>query len=270
MKFITKIIALFAVTAVYSHSISNDMNKRSDSQSILDIFKECDEAIMKECDIFSEIKKDNLETICTTFKSEKCQKLMTDGVSSIAACSNLTDTLLALKIEILKLQKASIEFLCVKDEKGKSCPFVEYELENSSMLKFNLSDFQTTTEKKESSKKEDTKEEEASIAAINETCKSKICTNSLIEYSNTLSKFEKELQSALIITTSNVKREFKVEGEGLDEEQTLQKAIDYLKSEECTAQAAENVNENSTSNAATMKFKSAIIVSLSLLLYIIL
>jgi len=266
MKFTSKILTFLAFSTAYSLTIpNNNIYKRADFDiSTLTIFKECDAAIEKECSLSNEINKENIESTCATYNSDKCKKLMADGVSSIPACSSLGKELSGLKDELIKLQKTTFGILCTKDEKGNLCPFAEYELNNPNFINFNIKETDDTKTKTEEEK---AKEEEATVSAINETCKSKICTDTLVEGYSTLTKYEKELESKLNI---KMKREFKLD-KSLNDEQNLQKLFEYLKSEECTAQATESnqTESNQTSNASTMKFRSAIIVSLSLLLYVL-
>ncbi|OUM66409.1 hypothetical protein PIROE2DRAFT_59381 [Piromyces sp. E2] len=110
--------------------------------------------------------RNNLESICSTYKSENCQNLFKSGIGKIDACSNEVNTIIETLEKTIALSVTSvIDLKCAKDENGNICPISNYVI--------------TTGNVPEDPNDDKWKQ------AVSETCKSKSCSDAFINYGNT-------------------------------------------------------------------------------------
>jgi len=111
-------------------------------KNIIEVFEPCTS---------KNITKETIDDICSTFKSEKCQKLFNSNITSIEGCEHITEDITPSINNLINIYTSQLELLCEKDENGKLCPLGESFI-NESNKKPNMTE-------------------------IDETCKSKKCTD---------------------------------------------------------------------------------------------
>jgi len=163
MKFTTLVSLLVASSA----ALALPYEKRG--LSALDIA--CAAAIKKEisgCITSEKVTLTNLESVCELYKSDKCQDFFeSNSLATKLSCdSGVKDALETFK-KAIKLHAASvIDLKCAKDEKGNVCPISNYVIENGDIP----------------SDSSDQKWQDA----VNETGKSKACSESFNNYADTV------------------------------------------------------------------------------------
>lgn len=221
--FVTPLVALVAVTAVYALPADE---KKADN-------KDC--SVYLEC--FNELSMNmsSLDSVCTTFNSDKCKKLYETVKSDKAFknCSNVNPPEL-------------LEFYCTKDENGKNCPAVEVALGYETCAK-DVSD-----EKKRSDCIAKMSKLEAD--AFSNTCKSKKCTDANIKF------YEFGINEA-----KNNNNTLPVYNARIDDE------LAKLKSDQCSPQGkaqtqTQGDGKAESSDASTLTYTSTLIISTILLL----
>ncbi|OUM56799.1 hypothetical protein PIROE2DRAFT_18443 [Piromyces sp. E2] len=182
----------------------------------------------ENCLMKNELEIVNLDYFCRDYYTDRCQQLLNNGTKSIPACQNtriqseLTsyDTFL----EIVSFYK---RFHCAKDENGNYCPFNVMDSENRRI------------EKIDNGVKVATQSEKEFYKYVDKTCQSKNCTKTFLNYTEENERIAKliEIHNNQIGGESSTlsKRFFSTENfKNQSGEVSMQKAIEYLKSEECT------------------------------------
>jgi len=268
MKISNVFLTLLTATSAFSYHIPKKLYKREEVLE-LDTITECEKAIKNECNL--EINKNNLDTVCASFNSDKCQNL-SKNISSLKACTSLGQEFISSEQETIKSQLSTVEFMCSKDENGKYCPYISFELEHSTLFGNENEDVSTNEPHSKEDKK---KEEEESIKAIMETCKSKKCSDAFLKVLPFLDNFEKDYEIKYVKRHLNIKRDLQFK-DGMTHKEKLTKIMEYLKSDECAASvktSSQNSSndtgssnssqsstsntsalQNSTSNATTIKY----------------
>lgn len=216
MKFITKLIPLLSASStVLSYTVP--LNKRQNAE--LYINEKCNVGIekYKECVVEDYIVYNELDNICKTYQTEKCQKFFNDGIKVLEECNEFSEINLNYRQGRFDAVKIHLDAACAKDENNQYCSL-------------NLFDFS----------KRFPEERDEFHNAVNNTCKSKKCTEIAIDYAtkeqelkekldeiyNQLAEEEKEFR---II---NSKREFN--STNIEDRIILIHMIEYLKSSECS------------------------------------
>jgi len=212
----------------------------SSCEKALDEYEECltDDSL---------IHKENIEMICNTFNSEKCQKFFQEGVNIAPECKDLGSVTKFLVERTIKLVNFDLSYKCTKDEKGQYCP----------MDVFNPDVRHHKKNSKSSSKEED----ELYNEALTETCKSPKCTNALLNTLNELEAIENKFKS-LFSSIGEIPSKFKRE----DDEKRTHNAEEFLLANNCTELAAKLKSVTSDASSS-FKFGSALFISLGLLLF---
>jgi len=248
MKCSTKFLTLLAVSSAFAYTIP--MEKREDydysylgTNPIFPIKKECNdifEKYEKECTIDLGASDVNYEEICQVYNTKACQELYNINIYEIPECKSSEESVLTLLDSMLRITAVSLKTLCTKDENNKICPLHNFEAQIPA--------------DEDISDKEGI---ELINKALNDTCKSKVCTNAFIEYEkemrdiqsdyiNAIKKFDAngEIED-MIKNLGKVKRQFSVADNDLGMDETLSKTIEFLKSDKCTSQAidAHNVEQ---------------------------
>eukprot|EP00833_Pecoramyces_ruminatium_P016169 jgi/Orpsp1_1/1190201/evm.model.d7180000077392.1 len=252
MKFSNPIIIFLFASLTFSYNVQKRLFKREEALELNSV-TDCDEAIKKECNL--EVNKNNLDTVCTTYNSDKCQNLINKGIVSLPACNALGQDFISIEQDMLKLHMITVEFMCTKDEQGNNCPFTNFELENSSIFsnegKINNEEGNENGKEIDDTNypkyKENDVVDEEGITAIIETCKSKKCTNALLNVIPLLSSFENNFEVKYNIHLK--KRQFQFDN-GMTDNEKFNKIINFLNSDECKASLN---SQNSTSDAAVIK-----------------
>ena len=161
MKFST----LVSLVAASSAALAFPFKKKD----IPGVNVECVTAIkaqISDCITSEQITFSNLESICSAYKSEKCQTFFNSSISSIPACSGEVKDVVNSVEKSIKLHVASvIDLKCAKDENGNICPISNYVIQNGDIP----------------SDPSDPNWQQA----VQDTCKSKACSEAFINYTNT-------------------------------------------------------------------------------------
>jgi len=160
MKFST----IATLLAASSAALAFPFEKRD----LLGLSSECGKAIKEQfgsCLTTEKITFDNLDSICNNYKSENCQKVFKNGVGKIDACSKEVNTIIDALEKVIALNVSNvIDLKCAKDENGNTCPIANYVIQNGDVP----------------SDPNDDKWKQA----VDETCKSKSCSDAFINYSD--------------------------------------------------------------------------------------
>jgi len=228
MKFTNQFVTLLgAVSFVYSHNI-----KRGDVLNILrrDLtFDEnkIDEAkVPIECDIsfrpYAECidQPTKYNKVCEYMASDKCVKFYNDPFGAVPGCRGVDLVEQFFEPTVFKSTIVSMKLLCLKDENGNYCPFTEVLLSDK----------------------------EADLDTIEETCKSKICTDGTLEVYNTI-LYEGGMSSYenLSYTKGNFSDDAKV-GSAL--------IVEHLSSEKCKSSHVLKGSSNLTFNNHSLNSSS--------------
>ncbi|KAG4085501.1 hypothetical protein H8356DRAFT_1061817 [Neocallimastix lanati (nom. inval.)] len=244
MKISNIFLTLLTATFAFSYHIPKKLYKREEVLE-LDTITECEKAIKNECNL--EINKNNLDDVCASFNSDKCQKL-TKNISSLKACSSLGQDLVSSEQEIIKLQLNIVEFMCSRDENGKYCPYISFELEHSTLFG-NENEVVSVESPNEPQLIEDKKkEDEENIKAVKETCKSKKCSDAFLKVIPFLDNSEKNYEIKYVKRHLNIKRDLQFK-DGMTQKEKIIKITEYLKSDECDA-SVKNSSQNSSNNTS--------------------
>jgi len=239
---ITNFVSLIAATSTFALTIPS---KRADVDlSNIDLTNllsgaegiatsdECKKATaeFKECFIGTDlIKNDTLDKVCETYSSQKCQDFYKNGLNNIDACKNDNALLLQMSTVMTETIQSNIGVFCIKDEANQYCPYGQFILDLAS--------------KSENITNEEV--EKNYNFAVNNSCKSKKCTDAFIEYTDKKNKLLSDVEG--LNKTLTKRGEFNtVLNAGADK--TLEETIKYLKSDECTSQQTKT---NAGNTAAT-------------------
>jgi len=292
MKFSTTLLTLLASTSVLSYNIKRqitdeeieslksmpkatnapDVSNFDLSQissldlSFLGIEKneECNNALKgySECLVgIDENKQNNKDNLCTIYNSEKCQSLYKNGVKSVKGCENLQDILLRIEGLLIETNSVSLKMQCAKDENGKYCPLSD--LSSQLITEVNNKSSNSTTTEADTQKKFD--------EAVNATCKSRTCIDAALEFETGTNKiksdieeFKKQIEGFInFIGAANdmpmfiPQAKYAFNSEGVNDDILFNKTAEYLKSNECSAQAP----KKQESSATTLKFGGVLLAT---------
>jgi len=200
--------------------------------------------IYKQCNS-NAMDMSNYEEICKSFNSKQCEDYYKDPLSFVPKCTN--DEFFNLSISSFKGKDVTKNYYCLVVDDNKVCPVAEASLNG----------------------------EAVSEKLLEETCKSKACIEGLIKM------FEDSIESAEEYTKL---LQMTKEGTFYDAGATkkvLGQYVEFLKSEECTSQAkddlatakyigAEEEEKSEESGANTIKSSGILMTTLGFLLYYLL
>jgi len=272
MKFVKSFLTVLAASSSLALTIPT---KRQE-----DINMKCQMALSKynlenqDCKnkISSIQTEEELKSYCEKMNTDKCQKFYTTSFTSIPECKDADPSIqssLALMDVMLKQGLSQIQTGCATDEQGNFCPLSN--AEKAKRVNSNMTEEQ---------------QRESFDAALKETCKSKKCTDVYLSAFDNLDKFTNDL----IETVSKIenypkdelekmKKELNDDMKKLKEDPDVSKSLEYLKSNECAAEAKSNPAANSAAEGKTdgddnksgaissMTFSSTLFVTLALLLF---
>jgi len=274
MKF-TNLLTLVAATSAFAYTIPSkranvdlanlDLTKILEGATGLTTSEACKKASdeFQECIIGTDqIKKDTLDKICETYNSQKCQDFYKNGLSGVEACKDDEAFLIQMSNVMIESNQSNIGLFCIKDEANQYCPYGQFIIDIASKS-------ETIT---------DAEVETSYNLAVNNSCKSKKCTDAFLEYTDKKDKLTADIEDLNKKLEGKAKRaEFKTTlGEA---NKALEETINYLKSTDCTSQqtaagaaagaagAAANANTSGAiSNKVTGFFVSAALVAAAYLL----
>lgn len=240
-----------------------------------------------ECFYTSDINLLNIDSVCSTFHSEKCQNFYSNGfIKGLESCQSQNPKLFKVTDNVYNPIYNRLKFKCTNDENGNYCPMNKLELDLRTMINVNLYTLYNE--------------------AAEETCKSKACTDAYIQYLNYTNTIDDHILEKITTKTENTLSELKNKiseledkvqefennildnvKKGLskrsDSETTgiigihtiVDKKLDYFMSEQCTSQhqgqshgqsTSQTTNGNvQSSDASTLSFKSIVLVAIVLI-----
>jgi len=159
-----KLSALITLVASSSVVLALPFEKNN----IPNISSDCASAIKSQigdCITSEKITLSNLDSICSAYKSDKCQNFFNSSINSIEGCSSEASIIVTAVEKYIKLKVASVLNLkCAKDENGNVCPISNYVIQNGDVP----------------SDSTDPNWQQA----VQDTCKSKTCSDAFIDYTN--------------------------------------------------------------------------------------
>lgn len=185
----------------------------------------------KECNIDEEnITESTIDDMCDKFNSEKCQKYYTTKMADLPECKDSLTISLAGIDNMMKITYLGLKNNCEKDENNKYCPF------NSVEIAKKIKDDMT---EEESRKLFDTIKEE--------TCKSKKCSESYINFVTELNNNTNSLMETVSkegnLSQSELDEMMSTINETVGDDYTG--LLEYLKSDKCAAASgAESIIKN--------------------------
>ncbi|ORX86655.1 hypothetical protein BCR32DRAFT_324855 [Anaeromyces robustus] len=226
LNFLSLFFCLLVVITSKAYGVNIKRNISLDSNFSEKLSEECikeqENAENTECMEF--ITLSNYKQVCSNYKSEKCQKFYNDPLSYFPLCKNdpiIKELYQPIGMETLQHM---YDLECQKDEDGNLCPM---------SLSFITSS--------------------PSHDVINDTCKSKLCTDSIIEICK---KFNIE-QFSYYENLPNTSGNFTYE-----ELNAFKNIAKMLESDKCKALHV----TNDTSNAINIKSSNILLITLTLLL----
>jgi len=241
MKFSTVLLAL-ATTSFAFAEITNTTPFK-DATFVTKLTKECREDLEAKGNLYQdcietyEYDYNSIEDMCNLLSSKKCKDFYKDPLAVVPKCAN--DELFKKDMTLYKGIDSSKTMNCLVNAEGKLCPTIEQSAKGQSL----------TDE------------------AVLETCKSKACTEALIE------AFQRSIDTVDLYT--EIHDELLMNGAKYRPDITKEKYggyIEILKSEQCTSQAKDDVatykylGADEKSGASTIKFSGALITTFGLLL----
>jgi len=190
----------------------------------------------------------SLKEFCYDFNSEFCQDIYSTKISNLEECKgimpkmNIDDNSLSLMYNYFTLY-------CSRDEDNNICPYIIY------MLKKKF-------EKSQEKEYVPMEEEKDYIEVVKRTCNSKQCTDSMINFSNNLKKFN--------LTNDNSEKKNKRDEifsipyfENLGEDKRITEASEYLQ-KQCSVEKTDSSSPSSYSSSFFLGFFIFIFLSLIL------
>jgi hypothetical protein len=224
----------YAVTVTYEENEDcvNSMNE----------YKECF-PVMK--DLYNSLyNSTNFDSMCDTYLSDKCQKIINGGIEKLNGCDKLSEKVLTINTLANELIDLIFLGLCSRDESSNYCPLsisIENELLNPNY-------------------------KESANAMINKTCKSKKCTDITIDYFTREIELEKKLKEIEDkMSSTHFKRKYNVEFSNEDNTEQFKKFLEFLNSDRCKSLYSGNYISSGTTNA--IKYSNIILIWVGLLMY---
>jgi len=236
MKQITCLLALLA--SFYSVYARVDLVKANACEIKLD--KE-----YKECFDYEHVTKENFESTCKAYQSDRCQKLYNEGVVVLQDCKILDLETRTYLNDKYGSKYVHLDFICSRDENNQSCPITKYYTEIE----------------------EDRSAREAFNQYINETCKSKRCTDAMITATNKEIEIRKgtSFESKTKFDSSKIDKPF--DGASVADEDEVTYMVAFLKSSYCSSQhinsgtgsSYQTTGNANTNDATIIKFNSMLL-----------
>lgn len=199
------LILLFAITALSynlnnlimkEQKFSNEKLKKEPNETI----KQCENGLenFTECLYGSnKFTSKNIDKICNTFNSEKCQSFFKNPMNSVPACKTIPKEFQNNYKSLFDISKFSMNFFCQKDESNQICPMVKLELSGN-------------------------KSEKKIMKSVKETCKYTECTETALNLYTTLNKainYEEDILNE--------------DSEAMENNKIITNILNILQSDEC-------------------------------------
>jgi len=201
-----KILLLIIISNVYCFEVNDDKIIYNNQ------YKECVDAIEKQCLLKLGITTDELNETCSIYTSKDCGSLLYNGVESISECQMLEEEKINALNYSYKLLRTTFGLLCIKDEEDEFCPYSISQLGNE---------------------ENEVKSDEEYMKALEENCYSKKCTQKTILYLHEMQEIYKKFDEL----------EFG-EDKSKTSENSINQILDILHSENCTSKHANQYMAN--------------------------
>ncbi|ORX75391.1 hypothetical protein BCR32DRAFT_329837, partial [Anaeromyces robustus] len=231
--------ALFASSQLYE----GDTSVQNDDQVIDTVTQLQCQTNIKNLNCISQetdVTKINYDEICKPLNDKKCIDFFNKGLSELEGCKSYPKDQLEFSNKVVKFEYATLKFLCEKDEQGKDCPL-------STLVK-DVSQSMDTNEMII-----DEQDEQEMAKLLDDTCKSKRCTENTVNFYDEYFEFVKAYSEQL--------------GQDLDTEIDKEKAEinQVLLSDKCVKAQVLTSDASST----VKKLGNIMLITIGLLLYIL-
>jgi len=237
MKF-TQFLTVLAATSSIFASVIPEKDQTVDEDELAKCFAAI--TTTKECTSTIHDDAEDYKRVCSLYETEKCQNIYKSGLFGIPECKNVDKILIIGANEMLKVEYQQLKFYCSKDEKGNYCPFTPMELQENYGYEESNWTKNTIINK-----------------AIKDSCKSKKCTDAYLTLAEEAKVGHQSFYDELKKSGYGSKdiEELKNKLESIENKFhryiDLDSAETYLKSEQCTSEAAkdgESVKNGETAN----------------------
>ncbi|ORX75389.1 hypothetical protein BCR32DRAFT_296931 [Anaeromyces robustus] len=166
MKFSTfNLLTLLSIGSAFTLNFENMINYKSiELSETKNQTQLVDPALKVQCE--ASIKKLNCENkdFCKIVKDEKCIELFNKGINELEGCKNYPPKMIEERNNEIKLEYITYKLYCTDDEKGNKCPIVIEDYSNKDeLLEINKEEIERVFES---------------------TCKSKKCTEATKDFYN--------------------------------------------------------------------------------------
>ncbi|OUM62004.1 hypothetical protein PIROE2DRAFT_11823 [Piromyces sp. E2] len=230
MKFTIPLFILIAATFVLGDVLPGK-EYYNDYEEVCIIARDKCYSVIEECLYYEKIKESK-EQLCPTFKSDKCQKKIEDCISDITKCVGEG---ISQVISIVANCKDNLSYICTTDENNQYCPFYEIEDTDFERNKY-INNVSQIKEKKY----------EVFDKTVNESCKSKICSESIYQM---LEKSIRYKRYDDIVTFNKDFKSTEVPFYNEDETRLIFYSMQFVKSDYCTAKQGKTEATNTTNTA---------------------
>lgn len=261
MKFLKIFLTIIFTTTVLSKKNSKvdwdnfkkcidktDKNCKKTIMKAEDVFNQCIDDVINDCNPYTAINSKNMKKECEAWENSKCKKISNISVvDKFPSCKGIPKEYLNgdgnevfpinLK-SIIDIAVVSKNLKCSKDEFGNFCPFALVMASEEDKMKNLLEEEEKDKKDDDEKEKEEQDKEKIYINAINETCKSKSCTDALINGKGIIENYIDDMKS-----DSLEKRQLYIQPDS-NENEKLKQIIEYLNSDLCIAQHAITTNES--------------------------
>jgi len=227
MYFFYFYFCLIIVISSYAHFINIKRNISYDENAFWEgISKECIEeqnnTEYNEC--MTKMNITNYKRICSNYKTEKCQKFYNNPLDYFPVCKNEPKIQELYQPALLEGLKLAYQLECQLDEEGNLCPMALSSILNDS-----------------------------GFDVLDDTCKSKSCTDSAIKVYKGFSLDQISKYEDLSMTNGSF---------SYNEIASIKKLVETLESNECRSQHV-------TSNANYIQTNTSFVISLVILLILL-
>jgi len=163
MKVSNALSFLFTISIVIA-SPSLNLRKRLISPNLS---KECEKELENYLECYGDLyyyDKDEIDNCCLSYHLEKCQNLREKGIVSIPECRNEDPKSIEIENKYIKIENINSDFTCAKNENtNRYCPIIQWLYE---AVRANIT----------------IREEKFFYEAVNETCYSRNCRDTFIDF----------------------------------------------------------------------------------------
>ncbi|OUM70108.1 hypothetical protein PIROE2DRAFT_1787 [Piromyces sp. E2] len=220
MKFNSQLLLILTATTAYAYI---DPLKEKQCDNDLD-------ELYSNCFNYEDLTKESLQTVCQAYHSEKCQKLYKEGVAIAGDCKLLDLGELKEMNSLYASKFGHIELICSTDENNQPCPLAYYDIVDEN---------------------DDMSAREAYDKYVNESCKSKKCTDVAIDVIKREIEIRKgsDFAPKKTFDSSSINKPY--DGTSVDDEDEITYNLAFWESEYCSSQHQTTASGNTQTGNAT-------------------